>query len=385
MARVDPFAGIRYDTGQVALGDVVAPPYDVVDEAERAELAALSPYNSIHVELPVPAGDLDRYENAARLFADWRAAGVLNEEVSEAVYVYRMSFGGGMTTGIVASLGLGEDVLPHEETMPKPRGDRLDLLRATRINTSPIWGLSSGRGLGKLASAAVEGREPVAAEADGVSHELWALTDESLVAEICGVAGDGPILLADGHHRYETARAYAAESNAPGADAVMAYIAELAEDELHVEAINRLVTGLPPGFDIAAALGEFFEVTESQHSGFFGVTEGEHLDGIVLVTASGSFLLRASPETDAGAGAALDSSRLAVALASLPEHEVTYQHGRDPLLAAVGAGTAQAAFFLRPPAVDQIAEVARGGRRMPPKTTFFYPKPRTGMVFRSVS
>jgi uncharacterized protein (DUF1015 family) len=374
MARVEPFAGIRYDTGRLALGDVVAPPYDVVDEAQRAELAARSPYNSINVELPEPSGELDRYENAARLFDEWLAADILLEETGNAVYVYRMSFAGGTTTGIVAALGIGEDVLPHEETMPKPRGDRLHLLRATRMNTSPIWGISGGRGLGKLASDAVEGREPAAADAEGVSHELWAITDKTLVEDICGLAGDGPILLADGHHRYETGRAYAAESDTPGATAVMAYIAELAEDELHVEAINRLVAGLPVGFDLRGALGEFFEIAH-----------GDQGDGIVMVTADGSSLLRPRPETDAAAGAALDSSRLAVALATLPEHELTYQHGREPLLAAVRDGSAQAAFFLRPPSVDQIAEVARGGRRMPPKTTFFYPKPRTGMVFRRVS
>lgn len=373
MARVEPFAGIRYNLDQVALGDVIAPPYDVVDDAGRAALAALSPYNAVNVELPLPdeALGLDRYANAARIFGEWLSAGVVRPEESDAVYVYRMSFAAGSTTGLVAALGLGDDVLPHEETMPKPKGDRLDLLRATGLNTSPIWGLSGGRGLGKLCSDAVSGRTPAAAEAEGVLHELWAVTDPSIAAEICGLAGDGPMLLADGHHRYETARAFAAESpTVAGAGAVMAYIAELAEDELHVAAINRLVSGLPEGFDLVAAMREYFE---------FGASVA---DGIEMVTGEGTFLLRPLPETDAAAGAELDSSRLAVALASLPEHDLAYQHGRDALLTTVSTGDADAAFFLRPPTIDQIAEVARGGRRMPPKTTFFEPKPRTGMVYR---
>lgn len=373
VARVEAFAGIRYDTAQVALPDVIAPPYDVVDEAERELLAARSPYNAIHIELPIPDPDLelDRYANAAHLLEAWIDAGVLRREAGAAVYVYRMSFAGRSTTGVVAALGIGEDVLPHEETMPKPKGDRLDLLRATRVNTSPIWGLSAGKGLGQLCSAAVAGLEGGRAEAEGVVHEVWAVTDEAAVSEICGVAGEGPILLADGHHRYETATAHRAESDAPGAASVMAFIAELAEDELEIGPINRLVKGLPEGFDVAGALAAYFQVDSGD-------------EGIEMVTHEGRFVLTATADTDAAAGVELDSARLAVALASLPEHELTYQHGRQSLLDAVDSGSAQAAFFLRPPTVAQIAEIAHGGRRMPPKTSFFQPKPRTGMVFRSL-
>jgi uncharacterized protein (DUF1015 family) len=374
VARVEAFAGIRYDTARVVLDDVVAPPYDVINDAERAELAARSRYNSVAIDLPVPDDDLglDRYANAAHLFEDWLAARVLRQEGAEAVYVYRMSFGGKVTTGLVAALGLGADVLPHEETTPKPKGDRLELLRATGLNTSPIWGLSGGEGLGRLCAAAIAGRDGMRAEAEGVVHELWSVKDPALVAEICDLAGDGPILLADGHHRYETACAYAEESGMPDAGAVMAYIAELSEDELQIGAINRLVSGLPDAFDFVAALRDFFEV-------------GQDGEGIEMLTRSGSFVLRPTPETDTAAGAELDSARLAVALAAMPAHELIYQHGRHALINAVRSGSAQAAFFLRPPTVGQIAEIARGGRRMPPKTTFFHPKPRTGMIFRRVS
>jgi uncharacterized protein (DUF1015 family) len=403
MSRFEPFAGYRYDNTRVDLGDVVAPPYDVVGPPERARLAARSPFNSILVELPEPDEEsgLDRYQSAAAILESWIAGGVLARDPEPAFYVYRMSYedeGGHRrsTTGVVGALGLDlegrGDVLPHEETMPKPKGDRLFLVRATRANLSPIWGLAPAPGLTAACEQAVTGREPDRAEDGPVVHELWAVSDPASLEAIRAAVESDPVLLADGHHRYETARAYrqelagdnAAEVAATPRDLVMALVVELAEDQLLVRPIHRLVSGFPEGFDLPAALSEWFEVEpagDGQASGAAAAAAGDER-GLELVTAEGRFVLVPLPRLDEAAGVDLDSARLRVALAGLPPHEVVYQHGREETIAALGEGAAQAAFLLRPATVEQIADTARLRRLMPPKTTFFEPKPKTGMVFR---
>ncbi|HEV2361944.1 MAG TPA: DUF1015 domain-containing protein, partial [Acidimicrobiales bacterium] len=403
MARIEPFRGIRYDTTAEPLDVLVAPPYDVVDDEGRAELAARSPHNAIVVELPADDPDLglDRYENAARIFESWLSDGVVARDDVPTLYVHRMSFldESGTTrhtTGVVCALAVDADgsgdVLPHEQTMPKPKGDRLYLLRSTRANLSPIWGLSLTEGLAKACEAATSGVTPQRAKDEGVVHEVWPISDPGTIAEITRLVGETPVLIADGHHRYETALAFRQEcrdanGDQPGDhDLVMALIVELAEEELFVRPIHRLVSGLD-GFDFPSELAPFFTVKEGPAAG----TDGDDLaaamasDGALgLVARSGSWLLEPLAATDEAAGVDLDSSRLDVALAALPEHELTYQHGRAESLKALASGSADAVFLLRPATVAQIAETAHGGRRMPPKTTFFHPKPRTGMVFRRV-
>ncbi len=403
MARFEPFAGLRYDPEAVALAEVIAPPYDVVAPTERDRVASRSPYNSILLELPAPdeKAGLDRYAHAAALLESWRAQGVLRRDFRESIYVYRMSYvaeegQARSTTGVVGALGLDSEgdgeVLPHERTMPRPKGDRLDLLRACRANLSPIWGLSLSSGLAaRCAEVAAHAPAAMAAsDDDDVRHEMWPVADPEVIASIAERVEASPVVIADGHHRYETASLYQAErrranAGAPGAyDLVMAYVVELCEDELVVEPIHRLVSGLPAGLDLAGALDEHFELSP-------GPADPVELQAVMardaaigLVTSDGNLLLRPRQRLLEEADADLDSSRLDVALAGLPAHEVSYLHGARNAAQAVCSGTADHAYLLRPATVAQIAETAHSGRRMPPKTTFFQPKPRTGMVFRPV-
>ncbi len=391
MPRFQPFPGVRYDVNKVRLDDVIAPPYDVVDAAGRDGLAARDRHNAIVVELPADDASrgLGRYEAAARTFDKWIAAGVLTVDATPSFYVYRMRFvdeegNPRHTLGVVGALEVEEpgsgDVLPHEETMPKPKGDRIDLLRATRMNTSPVWGLSLARGL----SALIEPSSPPAAHAvddDGVGHELWRIDDPATVAAVAETVAAAPVVLADGHHRYETAFAYRNErraangSKAGDFDQVMAFVVEIAEDQLSVRAIHRLLRGLPDGFDLPGALGELFEVVAGE------VPPG----ALGLFTKDGSWRLTARPVLiDKARDPELDSSLVATALAALPDHSVEYRAGRSDVLCAVETNEAQAAIVLRPVTVAKIAAMARERRRMPPKTTYFHPKPRTGMVFRPV-
>jgi uncharacterized protein (DUF1015 family) len=401
--RFEAFRGLRYDEERAPLASVIAPPYDVVDQVERAELASRSPYNAIHVELPIedPAVPGDRYAHAAALFEAWQRDGALRQDDEPCLYVYRMRFKDEAgtersSTGVVGALGVDANasgsVLPHERTMPKPKGDRLELLRATRINTSPIWGLSLSEGLTAACIAAIGNGAPVvhATDDDGVVHELWPVVNAEGIAAICGLIEKTPVVIADGHHRYETSMFYRQEQRDQHGDKdgdydlVMALVVELTADELFVQAIHRLISGLPSGFDLLNAFNRYFEIHDGPEEVAALSKEMVTAGALGLVYRGRHHLLVPRPIVEAEAEAALDSSRLDVALAGIGTHDLEYQHGARIAASMVDSGRAQAAVLLRPATVAQIADTAHSGRRMPPKTTFFQPKPRTGMVYRPV-
>ncbi|MGH9090248.1 MAG: DUF1015 family protein [Acidimicrobiales bacterium] len=388
MPRFEPFRGLRYRPGAVRLNQVVAPPYDVVGPAQRSTLAARSPYNAIRVELPEADlhRGLDRYRVAAELLAAWTARSVLVADPAPALYPYRMTSPEGRTsTGVIGALEVGaDDVLPHEQTMPKPRSDRLDLLRATGANLSPIWGLSPAAGL----SATFAPSGPPAGDAyddDGVRHQIWVLDHPDAVDEVARAVAGAPVVVADGHHRYETARAYREEAGPGPADLVMALVVELTEEQLTVGAIHRAVAGLPPGTDVPATAGRWFDALRAGPATGRVVSALGGSGSLALVTPEGAWLLTPRPEAYEAAGSDLDSSLVDLVLAELPPHEATHRHSWEEAWSAVEGGEAQAAFLLRPASVAQIAEWAAARRRMPPKTTYFSPKPRTGMVFRQLT
>ena len=403
MPEFVPFAGLRYNLEKCSPDDVIAPPYDVVEENERVLLAQRSPYNAIHVELPVPdeIARLDRYAHAARIFAAWQSNGGVLRDDAPSFYVYRMRFFDGTatprsTTGVLGALRIdeanGHEVLPHEQTMPKPKGDRLELMRACRANLSPIWGLSLSPGLAQACEGSTKKAMPTmsATDDEGTVHELWPISDQGALRGIADLVCSTPVVLADGHHRYETARYYRNERRSelgdkPGEhDYVMAFVVELSEEELFVQAIHRLVSGWAAEIDLEGDLGGSFEVLPGPLDlDDLARAMVEH-GALGCVRAHANLLLIPRPSLDAAADADLDSSRLDVFLASMTPCELSYQHGLKNVHDAIANGTAQVAFLLRPATVRQIAETAHSGRLMPPKTTFFQPKPRTGMVYRSV-
>ncbi|MGH9178982.1 MAG: DUF1015 family protein [Acidimicrobiales bacterium] len=398
MPLLQPFPGLRYTLGDGVLDDVLAPPYDVINAEQRQQLVARSEHNAVRVELPADEGGRDRYEVAASLWKAWQDQGIMAPDGEPSFYVYRMGYRDEtgrprQTTGVVGALQLTTldegEVLPHEHTTPKAKADRLDLLRATRANLSPIWALSPTPGL----SALCELPGPPDArgtDEDGVHHRLWRVSQPGVMEAITAAVAANPVIIADGHHRYETALAYrderrAATGGAPGAyDAVMAWVVEATDEQLTVAPTHRLLAGLPDGFDLLGALGSFFDVDETGPPAPDLAGRMAEAGALVLSTTGGSWFLRPTPATEQAAEHRLDSSRLDVALASLPPHQVSYQHGIEETAGEVAAGRAQAAVYLRPATVVQIAEVGQGAARMPPKTTFFTPKPRTGMVFRAV-
>ncbi len=394
-----PFNGLRYSHSHVrSLDDVVCPPYDVISESQRVELEGRSPSNVVRLELPHDDGEpgSDRYLQARVLLDAWRDGGILHRDSQAAFYGYRMTFvdplgNQSQTLGVVGALGLeppGNGILPHEETTPKAKTDRMELLKATRTNLSPIWGLCPGPGLSGHLTPPPLPADHVTDE-DGVVHELWPITEPDDVAGIRAAVEAHPVLIADGHHRFETALTYWQDRVAGGEAAqddaaVMALVVELSEDQLTVQAIHRLLADLPAGFDLPEALEPWFDLTPTGPADRTITSRMDQAGALALLTSAGAWLARPRPNVVAAATHDLDSSRLDVALRAMPSHSLSYQHGWDDCAAAVATGQADAAVLLRPATVEQIAAISAGGVRMPPKTTFFWPKPRTGMVIREL-
>lgn len=396
MPRFLPFRGVHYAVDRCDPALVTAPPYDVLDDRDRAALAAADPANIVVVDLPVD-GD-DPYATAGETLQKWLADGVLVREDRPSFYVYRMTYAdeagaARRTTGVMGALELsrpGEGgILPHEHTTPKAKSDRLNLLRGTDANVSPVWGLSPAGGLSDLL---VVDTPPVFEWTDAaqVTHELWIVDDPERIAAISAEIAGAPVVIADGHHRYETSLAYRDEQRAAGREApeatgpeaVLTYVVELVDDELTVLPIHRLISGLPVDFDLRGSLAEWFEIGAPLDHLDADVVDQVAADGaLVLVTPEAAWPM--TPRRDRFDGVRdLDTSRLDAALAGLPPHELVFQHGVDHVVERVGRGDAQAGVLLRPAGVDQIVAIAHGGERMPPKTTFFHPKPRTGVVVR---
>jgi uncharacterized protein (DUF1015 family) len=386
-----PFRGVRYNAEGGYVDDVIAPPYDVISPSDREALVAKSEHNAVRLELPAEEGGRNRYEVAASLWQEWQGERVLVPDDEPSFYAYRMGFHDEagrprQTTGILGALHLeppGQGILPHERTTSKDKADRFDLIRAVRANLSPIWALSPTPGLTAL--AATEGPPDArATDEHGVHHRIWRLTAPAVLDGITEAIAANPVLVADGHHRYEIGLAYQSETASPGSDKILAFVVELADEQLSVRAIHRVLRGLPAGFDVLGALEPFFEVFETTGPDETILARMDDAGALGLVTPKGTWLLRPLPSTVDLADHDLDSSRLDVALAALPEHDLKFQHGWDLATAFVGQGGVDAAVLLRPATVEQIAAISHGGERMPPKTTFFYPKPATGLVFRNL-
>jgi uncharacterized protein (DUF1015 family) len=398
MPDFSPFAGVRYDTADADLGELTAPPYDVIDDADRAALAARHTHNAVHLDLPVDDPDgTDRYAAACRLLHRWLDEGVLTTEDHDVFYGYRMSFTDAAgrhrhTTGVIGALTLSRpdegSILPHEHTTPKAKSDRLQMLRSCRANLSAIWVLTPAP-ITDLVGGPAAG-DPVWTDEDGTEHALWVIDEPDTVAALSAAVASRPVVVADGHHRYETSLAYrderraeagGAAGSAGAAEATMALVVELVADELTVWPTHRIVSDLPDGFDVAAALDPWFEVDGPVELDGTTVDEMVGSGTLVLVQPGSAIALRPRPEAFAEVRD-LDTSRVDAVLATLPDPSVRYHHDIDEVVRAVEAGDADAGILVRPATVEAIAETADGGERMPPKTTFFHPKPRTGPVFR---
>ena len=391
--RFEPFAALRYSPS-LSLDDVVAPPYDVLSDADVDSLLARHPRNIVAIDVPRDADGDGRYELAATRLRDWVSEGTLVRDPDPSFTLYRMRFtdeGGASreTVGVLGALEVVDEgaggVLPHERTTPKAKSDRLDLTRATDTNLSPVWGLSLTAGLTDLLR---EPAEPMGSCHDehGVVHILERVTDPTRVAAIRDAVSASPVLIADGHHRYAISRTFrdeqraAHDGDAGPAELTFTYVAELVEDQLSIDAIHRLYHGLSAD-DLLAVLAESFDVEEAGIVSPAFATEVVARGALCLVRADGTGLWlrpKAQSFTDVRA---LDGAYLEHALR---DHDiyVTYQHGVQQVIDMVVAGRAAAGVLIRPTSIVEIRRTADERLLMPPKSTFFTPKLRTGPVLR---
>ena len=392
MPRFEPFSALRYSTGtNTDITSLTSAPYDVFDEERRAEYAAMNPNNIVLVDYPIEADGSARYDKSASVLQSWVTSGVIVQDSTPTFSIYRMTFtdeaGRARTTiGVIGALEVVDEgaggVLPHERTTPKAKTDRLDLTRSTQANLSPIWGLSLTAG---LTEALIESA-PVVAECtdeEGVRHVLERVEDPARISRISELVSANPVLIADGHHRYAISRTYRDEVRAHGGPAdselTMTYVGELVQEQLSVAAIHRLYDISPQ--ELLIALSDFYETSDAGAVGTHTISELDSRGCLCLVSpdGTGTYL---TPKEDALANVrALDSSRLEHALSST-EHTVSYQHGVAEVLRKVASNSYGAAILIRPVSLQEIRRTADTGELMPPKSTFFTPKLRTGMVMR---
>jgi uncharacterized protein (DUF1015 family) len=421
MAEIRPFRGLRYDPAQVSSDDVLAPPYDVVGEAAEAELLARSPHNAAHVEL-APGEPAGRFERAAEALQRWQGGGELTRDDEPAFYLYQQeaTIEGARIQRccFFAQLQLAQHdagiVRPHESTMAGPRAIRLDLMRATNANISPIFSMFTdpphrARGvIDRVASG-----DPVFESTDGLGdvHRLWLINDTSDVTTLTEVLRDSTVTIADGHHRYHTALDYMAEH--PESDAARHVLMGLIDAEdpgLVILPNHRLVRAEAPA-DLVERLSERFEVsdvTSELPDGVDGATAllervRERVAGpstFGAIEASGRKLLATGRSFellgDAMPDGLSEASRRLDALV-LTELILDPLFGIDAAALTAGAvdftaditeaytetvdGPYSVAFLVNGTPVQQVIEVADAAEVMPQKTTFFYPKLATGMVF----
>ncbi|MDQ3954179.1 MAG: DUF1015 domain-containing protein [Actinomycetota bacterium] len=410
MPELYPFPGVRFTSPEVR--DLVCPPYDVISSEEQDRLYARSEHNAVRIELPRAEGDdtkEERYQRAGALFKRWLDEGVLQQDDTAGFYVYRQDFVSPsgtrrQVTGIIGALKLEEfgqtaGVLPHERTMPGPIEDRLTLMRACPVNVSPIYAVYRGGARLMPWSTALENRPTAARLTDeqGALHRLWVVHAPAELEMIYTALADGPLVIADGHHRYETALAYCRQQSGPGPhEALMCFCVDADAEDLEVLPYNRVFRSQTDPKRIAGDLKERF-TTRS-----FARGEGE---AALLESKSDHPLLFLFPDEEVLAEVADDEVRAVVGdrdsawrdLDVVALHEVVFAalfedgieelqffHDAETIRSRIDAGFT-GGVLLKPLRAAEVIEVAKSGERMPQKASYFWPKALTGLVFRDLS
>lgn len=394
MPRFEAFPALRYGD-RIPLDDATAPPYDVLSAGDIDRLRARHDRNIVELDVPGPEDDPQRYQRAASTMANWRREGTLVADRNPTFTLYRMRFRSEdgaerQTVGVLGALEVVDEgaggVLPHERTTPKAKSDRLDLTRATESNLSPVWGLSLTAGLTELLQAP---GTPIGSCTDeaGNQHIVERVDDLERIAAIAQAVSANPVLIADGHHRYAISRTYRDERRAvDGAgpwDLTLAYVGELVESQLSIDAIHRLYRG-PSIDELTTALATSFDLAPAGpvDPGMARTMVARGSLCLVHPDGTGTWL---TPRPGAFDGVRdLDGALLEHALADV-DVDVSYQHGVSNVVDLVASGAVQAGVLIRPTGIAEIRRTADEGLLMPPKSTFFTPKLRTGLVIRSLT
>ena len=359
-----PFRALRYDVGAAGpLDDLVSPPYDVVTAEMEERLLARSPWNAVRIVRPEPP------EDAARALADWQERGILVREERPAVWLLEEEFTGPdgvrrTRRGFAARVRLERYgtgvVLPHEHTFAEPKEARLRLFRAARTKPSPIFLLHHG------SAPSPVGEPDLSAGLDGVVSRLWRVDDpEGIAGVLAGV--EGPLLIADGHHRYETALRFHEEDASEETAHVLAVLVGKDDDGLEIFPTHRLTAGAVPDLDGRFRITALDGPEEATSA--LGGTPRDHA-AFVLLEPRRAALVEAE---EGGLDTAL--------VDGLALERVGYTPNEADAKRAVASGEATAAFLVRAPTVEQVEASARAGERMPPKSTYFFPKLTSGLLF----
>jgi uncharacterized protein (DUF1015 family) len=433
MADIRAFRAYRYDLGRVgALSEVIAPPYDVIDPALQQTLYDRSPYNVIRLilnkEEPADTETENRYSRAARCLRDWQRDDILIQDSARALYAcyqdYEVEGRRHTRRGFLARVrlepfGTGR-IYPHEETLAGPKADRLKLFHATGMNLSPVFGLypDPGDEVMKHIDALAGRTLPVqATDHLGVVSRLWPITDQKVVSAVTGLLGPKPVFIADGHHRYETSLRYLEDRRAAGevrdddaaANFTLMMLVSMSDPGLLILPTHRLVSGIADltADQLTAALGDHFQVER------IGTGEQGARDTWETIEADGSQDLlgfgtvadgvwqtarfktpqlmaeRAAEHSPAWRGLAVSILHVAVLDHLLPravsgKPECKYVHLVREVTEATAARQCKLAVLVPPATMQHVEQIAGNLEKMPPKSTYFYPKLLSGLVLNSL-
>jgi uncharacterized protein (DUF1015 family) len=428
MATLFPFRGVRYDPARADLTKVICPPYDIISPEAQNGYYSQDEHNIIRVELGLAQPDdrpgADRYSRAAAYLTTWLTEGILAPEARPALYLYKMDYahpygGTRVLKGMLClvqleALGAGK-ILPHEWTFPKAKQDRLALLRACQANTSPIFSIFSDPEdvcIGRLEAAAGSAPADMDVVQNGTRHRVWAITDAAAIAAVAARLAPQPLFIADGHHRYETALNYQKERRAEGAtgpqpfDNVMMFCANMDDPGLALLPIHRIVLNpLPvPLETLRARLAQQFTSETLAPAGSPSATKDRLIETMrhagsdrtafgVITGQPPKFELLTLKQPSARGERAVE--RLDVTCfqhlvleqalgiedsAATKESRIQFIKDEAQALQLLASGAAGVIFLLNPTRIDQVRDVVLSGDRMPQKSTYFYPKPVTGLV-----
>ena len=426
MATVEPFEGTRYNPEHVKLGGVLAPPYDVITDAQRDQLYGRDLRNIVRVDYGISypndvEGVDDRYTRAASFLASWHELGILVRDQPATFYVVDHHFQHpdgtdrrrrGLLATVAATPWDSSDLRPHERTMRGPKADRLALMRATRAQTSPVFAVwTDARGIGDALDAVATGDALLGGRIDGeIASEkllLWRVDDRDQVAAIAGALRDAGLYIADGHHRYETAAAYAAERRVAEPDApsdapferALVYLSAADDPGITILPTHRLVR---PGPGIAFSLDDLWARLDDVYETLPASDGRAALDAaasmrdshhaFAVVAHDGAAVLRRPRHAGGSPRDRLDVAVLetevlgpaGVSREMISGGALGYTRDPDGLDAAVRSGDAILAFGVAPVSADDVIAVADAGETMPQKSTYFYPKVPTGLVLFEV-
>lgn len=407
MAEVIPFRGILYNTSRVSGSDVVAPPYDIITPELRKALYEKNPYNIVRIDFGeehTSDNETDnKYSRAAGCLNKWIEMGILSRSDRPCFYAYEMRYAA--ATGIKSLYGffglvriedLGNGIYPHEETHSKPKTDRLSLLKACDANTSPIFSIYNSPA--RKASAVIERvmKESPQIEAQDTMnniHRLWVIENRQDIAEISHDLSDKAIFIADGHHRYETALEYrrmrGASSGKEPYNYVLMFLSNIADNNLTILPTHRVVR-LKAGDVVEKLKGHFDIETIPLNADIINIMKDmTHVFGLYMKGDDKQYLLRYSGEGIRSTPPPLNTLDVTVLhnlvfKDLLDVTEVIYEMNVITAKEVVRNKGYDAVFFLNPTKVDDVEKVALSSLRMPPKSTYFYPKVMTGFVINSL-